>query len=376
MIYRNYGQMGFKSSLLGLGCMRLPRDEKTGEIDLQQSTAIIRHAIDSGINYVDTAYGYPGSEVALGNALKDGYRKKVKIATKLPAQEVKNRSDVREKFMQQLQRLGTDHIDFYLIHRVENTTWAYVRECGIIEEYRKLKQEGLVGGIGFSYHDNFEVFKEVLDYTDWDMCQVQQNYLDVDREVTDAGIRYAGKKGVALVIMEPLRGGALATLPQEMLDIFKKHAQKRTPIEWAFRHLYNYPEVSCILSGMSTMDQLTENLRYFQNRRDVYPECMSINDAALLRNAKQILDKKMLIGCTGCFYCMPCPSGVGIPNLFGAYNAGSVFDNWIEAKRRYGFARHFGSDATKCVECGQCESICPQHLPIIQTLKQLHVRLT
>ena len=374
MIYRSYGKTGFQSSLLGMGCMRLPRNE-AGEIDQAQSTAMIRHAIDNGVNYLDSSYVYPGSEVAIGQALLDGYREKVKIATKLPPREVKCKADVREKLMVELERLGTDHVDYYLIHRIESISWQYVKDSGMIEAFEELKSEGLIGGIGFSYHDTFEVFKQVMDYRDWDMCQVQQNYLDVDREVTEAGIRYAGKKGVALVIMEPLRGGALANVPKEIQDEFAAYHEKRTPIDWAFRHLYNYPEVSCILSGMSALEQLEENLAYFQDEQDVRPDCLSREDTALLGRAKAILDDKMLIGCTGCFYCMPCPSGVRIPNLFAAYNAGSVFGDWEGAKRSYSFSKRSGGDATQCVACGACEEACPQHLPIIQTLKELHERL-
>jgi predicted aldo/keto reductase-like oxidoreductase len=374
LIYRPYGNKGFQSSLFGLGCMRLPKNE-AGEIDQEHASAMIRHAIDRGVNYVDTAYGYPGSEQALGLALKDGYREKVKIATKLPPREVQHRSDVRKKFEQQCERLKTDFIDYYLIHRIESTTWPEVKAMGMIEEFEALKAQGRIGNIGFSYHDTFEVFREIIDHRAWDMCQVQQNYFDIEREVTEAGIRYAGERGVPVVIMEPLRGGALANVPDDVRAVFDAHPDKRTPIEWAFRHLYNYPEVSCILSGVSTMDQLVENLGYFSDERDVRPNCLSADDVAMLRNAKRVFDEKQATGCTGCFYCMPCPFGVRIPNIFAAYDAGAVFDDWAGAKHTYGFSQRFGGDASACVACGACETACPQHLPIIELLKTVHERL-
>lgn len=375
MIYRPYGKTGFSSSLFGMGCMRLPRVPGTEQIDTQQAVEMIRYAIDHGVNYLDTAYTYAGSEETVGRALQDGYRARVKSATKVPAREVQSHEDVRRIVHEQMQRLGVDFIDFYLIHRIEHTTWPYIKEIDMVGALDELKREGLIGGVGFSYHDDYSVFEEILNFYDWDMCQVQQNFLDVDKEVTEKGIRLAGQKGVALVIMEPLRGGALVNLPKEAKAVFAAHGEQRTPVDWAFRHLYNYPEISCILSGVSSMEQLKENLTYFEDPSDVTPNCLSEADVQMLREVKAILEKKTLIGCTGCFYCMPCPSGVKIPNVFSLYNDASIFDDVQASRFGYSMQKRFGGAADLCTACGACERVCPQHLPIIETLQKVEQML-
>jgi len=379
MNYRKYGKTGYEVSALGLGCMRLPRIyDETGKahVDKEKAFELIRYAATHGINYFDTAFGYHNqtSETILGEALEGELRKKVKIATKQPTFAMKTQSDIRCNLENTLKKLRTDYIDIYLIHNINPGNWKEVQQRKIYEEYEKFREEGMIKAIGFSYHGGAELFPKALAAYDWDMCQIQQNFIDIDREATEKAIALAGQKGCALVIMEPLRGGGLAKAPKAVQKLYDEFPTKRSPVEWAFRHLLNYPQVNTILSGMTTMEQLKENIALF-SRPDAIPGCMSEEEKSLLRKAKAVYDAIETIPCTGCEYCMPCPNGVEILRVFSLYNDAIRFENFDPFKRQYWFTATMGGSASQCEECGECEPKCPQEIEIINQLKTAHQAL-
>lgn len=360
---------------MGMGCMRLPRVFTDGRatVDLEKAFELIRYAAEHGVNYFDTAFGYHNqtSEAVLGEALAGGLRGKVKIATKQPVSVMKTQPDIRRNLENTLKKLRTDYIDVYLIHSISSSTWDEIRRREIYREYEKFRDEGLIKAIGFSYHGEPETFKEILDAYPWDMCQIQQNLLDVDKEVTAEGISMAGEKGCALVIMEPLRGGGLAGAPAAVQALYDAVPVDRTPTEWAFRHLLDYPQVSTILSGMTTLEQLKENIETF-SKPDAVPGCLSAEEKALLGRVKSTYDSIVSIPCTGCEYCMPCPQNVNISGTFALYNNGMSLENFDQPKRSYLFSTMAGSDAGRCAACGECESKCPQGIDVMRQLKTAH----
>ena len=377
MHYRNFGKTGFKVSLLGMGCMRLPfidaNDLSLG-VDSEKAFEMIRYAVDNGINYFDTAYGYhvQNSEAILGEALEaNGRRKKVKITTKLPFPEMKTPSDMRRKLENTLKKLRTDYIDFYLIHCIMQPTWPDIKKRKIFQEYEKFKAEGLIRHIGFSYHGQFPTFKEVVEHYPWDMCLMQQNLLDVDKEVTEQAIYVAHKQGVAISVMEPLRGGGLSVASRPVAALYDNFPIKRTPTEWAFRHLVNYPEISAIVSGMSNLEQLKENLAIFA-KPDMVPGCLSNEEKKLIASAKAAYESTTAIPCTGCNYCMPCPQNIDISGVFKLYNDGHRFEHFDQPRRAYMFTRRFGRSASDCTDCGVCISKCPQEINISEELQVAH----
>jgi predicted aldo/keto reductase-like oxidoreductase len=282
--------------------------------------------------------------------------------------------NARRNLENTLKKLRTNYIDIYLIHNIGASTWEDIKKNKLIEEYEKFRAEGLIKSIGFSYHGKFPCFKEVLEFYDWGMCQMQQNLLDVDKEATEEGIRITGKKGCALVIMEPLRGGSLATAPKRIEAIYNEFPAKRSPVEWAFRHCLDYPEVSTILSGMTTLAQLKENIEIF-SKADAVPGCISPKERDIISRVKTAYESVKGVPCTGCGYCLPCPKGVDIPGVFSRYNDGNMFESWAQPSRSYSFAIKQGKDASLCVECGACEKKCPQHIEIIKQLKVAHEAL-
>ncbi len=379
MQYRPYGKLDFQVSAFGMGCMRLPRilkEDGTAEVDREKAYELIRYAADHGVNYFDTAYGYhhQTSEAVLGEALQGGYRERVKIATKQPFNVMKTHADIRRNLENTLKKLRTDYIDVYLIHNIQANVWEDIKARNILEEYEKFRQEGLIRGIAFSYHGEFEAFKDILSYYPWDMCQVQQNLLDCDKEVTEEGIRLAGEKGCALVIMEPLRGGGLANAPEDVQAVYNSYPVKRSPAEWAFRYLYDHPQVSCILSGVTTMEQLKDNIRIF-SEADAVADSMTQEERDLMPRAKAAYESRVTIPCTGCEYCMPCPQKVDIPGIFQKYNTGMMFKNFDNPKRTYMFTKNANQSAVNCIECGACMKKCPQHIDIISQLKAAHEAL-
>jgi len=387
MQYRNFGKTGWQVSSLGMGCMRLPRLVKENEVgvDREKAYEMIRYAADHGINYFDTAYGYHAktSEEVLGEALEGGRREKVKIATKQPfgvMADLKSGGgktlleNARRNLENTLKKLRTRYIDVYLIHGIGASSWEGIKENKVIDEYEKFRAEGLIKGIAFSYHGNYALFKDVLDFYDWDMCQVQHNFMDIEREVTVEGVHLAGKKGCALVIMEPLRGGGLAKAPARIRALYDEFPEKRGGAEWAFRYLLNYPEVSTVLSGMSTLEQVKENIEIF-SKADMAAGCLTDKEKDILLRAKAAYESVINIPCTKCGYCLPCPNNVDIPGIFSRYNDGNMFENFTPAQRSYMFATRGKRDATSCVECGECEKKCPQGIEIVRQLKVAHEAL-
>lgn len=382
MQYRKFGDLDFEISVFGVGCMRLPVIEKAdgskdySAIDEEEAIRMIRYAIDHGVNYIDTAYNYHGgnSEVLLGKALKDGYREKVKIATKLPVWQTDSYEDFEKTLDKQLEKLQVDTIDFYLLHALSKKTWDKAKNLKVLEFLDKAVESGKIRYPGFSFHDELEVFKEIVDSYDWKMCQIQLNILDENYQAGVEGLKYVGAKGIPVVIMEPLRGGKLASnIPDDIKALWDSAKVKRSPVEWAFRWLYNFPEVAVILSGVSTMEQLKENIEIFDK---AIPNSMTDEELALVAKVKELYESKIKVACTRCNYCMPCPSEVSIPGIFGLYNDASMFETVEEYANHYKNLIKKGKDASKCVECGSCESVCPQNINIIEKLKEAHEMLT
>ena len=380
MLYRTLGKTNEKVSALGFGCMRLPIiDGDTTKIDDEKAIKMIRHAIDEGVNYVDTAYPYHGtgmgnggeSEPFVARALKDGYREKVNIATKLPSWLIKTREDMDKYLNEQLERLQTDKIDFYLVHALNKGSWENLKKLGIDEFLDSAIKDGRIRYAGFSFHDKLEVFKEIVDYYDWSFCQIQYNYLDENFQAGTEGLQYAANKGLGVVIMEPLRGGKIVkNLPQAVMDTFDKAEIKRSPAEWALRWVWNHPEVSVVLSGMNIMDNVTENIK---TASEAAPDSLTEKELEIMNNVKRVFKERIKVNCTACEYCMPCPVGVNIPKNFTYYNEYSLFvtpETEKELKDRYSSV---GSNerADKCVECGKCEGHCPQSIKIRQELKNV-----
>lgn len=367
MLQTTFPGTGLTSSMLGFGCMRLPT--KDGHVDEAEAIRMIRHAIDSGVRYIDTAYPYHGgeSENVVGKALQGGYREKVILATKLPCWAVKTHEDMMRILDEQLAKLQTDHVDFYLMHAMNASRLKEMQELDYRRFLDEAQAQGKIRFPAFSFHDDYEAFMRVLNDYDWKMCQVQMNILDDANQATLEGIRQAGERGVGVVIMEPLRGGLLANPPEDVVNTYAKYPEKRSPVEWAFRYLYTMPQVKCILSGMSTWEQLTDNLRIFDLAEQ---PSLSETEKALYVQVKETYLARTKTRCTGCRYCQPCPKGVAIPRIFQGYDNSML---WAKPSFKDGYARIAADqqDAARCVRCGKCEAACPQHLPIIRYLQEI-----
>ena len=374
MNYRT-DKYGNKLSILGFGCMRFPM--KAGRIDMAETEREILTAVEGGVNYFDTAYIYPGSEAALGEILeRNGLRDRVYIATKLPHYLIKSREGLDKLFAEELRRLRTDHVDFYLMHMLTDTdTWERLKAMGIEEWIAEKKASGAIRQLGFSYHGNSDMFCKLIDAWDWDFCQIQYNYMDEHSQAGRRGLNHANGKGIPVVIMEPLRGGKLVShLPEEARRIFESYPVRHTPAQWAFRWLWNQPEVTVVLSGMNSDEMVRDNI---QTASTVQIGELGPEEEAMLRQVVAAINSKMKVGCTGCGYCMPCPKNVDIPGTFAAYN------------RRYQEGKFWGfmdyvictllrknpTPASNCIGCGKCEKHCPQHLPIRQKLGEARKEL-
>ncbi|TZE81380.1 aldo/keto reductase [Calorimonas adulescens] len=370
MQYRQLGKLNVALSALGFGLMRLPViDNDNSKIDEAEAIRMIRYAIDNGVNYIDTAWPYHGgnSEIVAGKALKDGYREKTFLATKLPTWLINAEEDLDKYLNEQLKKLQTDHIDFYLLHSLDKSRWENMKRVDALSWAEKKKQEGKIRYIGFSFHDKYLVFKEIIDYYDkWDFCQIQYNYMDIDIQAGEKGLRYAASKGLGVVIMEPIRGGRLANPPKAVMDIWNSAKVKRTPAEWALQWLWNQPEVSVVLSGMSTFEQLKENI---ENAKRSGVNTLTEEELEIVNRVRDKYKELSPIACTGCNYCMPCPNGVNIPRNFELYNEAHMH-NTYEANRK-NYENLNDAKASFCIECGTCESACPQHLTIIDYLKEV-----
>ena len=369
MQYRK-DKKGNELSVLGYGCMRFTR--KGSGIDLRKAEQEVMYAIRSGVNYFDTAYIYPGSEAALGEILhKNNCRKDVYIATKLPHYMIKSIEGVEKTFQEELRRLQTDYIDYYLMHMLTDTdTWEKLKHMGILDWIAAKMESGAIRNIGFSYHGHTEMFQQLVDAYDWDFCQIQYNYMDEHSQAGREGLTYAAGKGLPVIIMEPLRGGRLVNLlPKEAKKLFETDPLARTPGELAFRWLYDQPEVTCVLSGMNSMEMIAENVITAEKGTAGH---FSKEDAALVEKVKEEIEKTVKVNCTGCGYCMPCPFGVDIPVTFRCYNE-MYSETKSGARKEYLQCTAFRknqSSASQCRQCGKCEQHCPQQIEIRKELKR------
>ena len=366
---------GNKISILGFGCMRF--QQTMGRIDLDEAEREIMEAYRSGVNYYDTAYVYTGSEAAIGEIFeRNGIREKINIATKLPHYLIKSLDGMEKLFQEELRRLRTNYVDYYLMHMLNDVaTWQRLKALGIEEWIAEKKRSGAIRQIGFSYNGNSENFCKLVDAYDWDFCQIQYNYMDEHSQAGRRGLHHAHSKGLPVIIMEPLRGGKLVNrLPEDAIRIFKEYPLQHTPAQWAFRWLWNQKEVTCVLSGMNTLEMVRDNVQT-ASTADVGD--LGIEEENMLRKVVAAINSKMKVGCTGCGYCMPCPKGVDIPGTFAAYNR-KYTEGTFGALKEYFMctaARQTSTAASNCIGCGKCEKHCPQGIQIREQLQKARKEL-
>jgi predicted aldo/keto reductase-like oxidoreductase len=366
MQYRTFNKIDIKTSLLGMGAMRFPLNED-GSVNESEAIKIVRTAIDSGINYVDTAYGYHGgaSEVIVGKALQDGYREKIILADKMPAWLAKDEEEMKQIFYTQLERLGVDYIDMYLVHNVNRGIWKRCQKFNVMDFLTEMKAQGKIKHIGFSFHDSLDFFEEMLDAYPWEFCQIQLNYMDINHQAGVKGLKLAAEKGLGVIIMEPLKGGRLTDkIPPAIQEIWNEAEIKRSPAEWAFKWLAAKPEVTLMLSGMSSMEQLEANLEIFA-KEDV--AILTEQESALVEKVSDKYNQLIPYSCTGCEYCLPCPQKLDIPKILSYFNDWNVYEQNPSTKNEYStwLVKH----ASDCIGCGACEENCPQSLPIAEAMK-------
>lgn len=368
MQYRKFKKINKDVSLLGMGCMRLPKLED-GTVNEAEAIDIIRSAIDSGINYVDTAYTYHDgkSEVILGKALKDGYREKVLLADKMPIWLAKDEEHMKQIFNEQLERLDTDCIDMYLVHNVGVPIWKRCKKLNLMPFLEEMKAQGKIRHIGFSFHDKLEFFKEMIDEYDWEFCQIQLNYMDKNHQAGLEGLKYAAGKGLDVIIMEPLKGGRITDfVPPTVQKLWDEAETKRTPAEWAFKWLANLPEVTLMLSGMSSRQQLTENIDIL-SADDA--NVLTSEEAALINKVSDEYNRLIKYSCTGCQYCLPCAQKLDIPKIIGYYNDWNVYEHNPSTKTEYETWLPEKRHASDCIGCKICEERCPQSIPIARAMQ-------
>jgi len=377
MNYRTFGKLDWKPSALGFGTMRLPIiGEDPSAIDEQQAITMLRTGIDGGINYVDTAYPYHGgkSETLVGKALQEGYRARVHLATKMPSWLIESQADMTGRFEEQLQRMQTDHVEFYLLHALSAERWHKLRDVGVLEWAHERIREGRIDHLGFSFHDTNTVFREIIDaYQEWTFCQIQYNFLDEETQAGTDGLHYAASRGLGIVVMEPLRGGKLAEPNAKISAMWDTASTKRSAADWALDWVWNHPEVSLLLSGMSTLAQVQQNL----DAAGVSATGMlAPGELDLIARVRDAYNALIRVPCTACSYCMPCPQGVNIPGMFQLVNEGSMFGSWDTQRKRYSQMKSEGSSADSCIRCGACEDKCPQHIAIRDELAGVAEQLT
>ena len=368
MKYSVFEKSGIKASKLGFGCMRFPTKE--GKIDRELAAKMLDEAIASGVNYIDTAVPYHGgeSEEFVGEYLKKYPRESYYLATKLPPWDFKKESDSERIFNEQLKRLQTDYFDFYLLHSLNKDYFELFKKLGAIDFCKKMKREGKIKNLGFSFHDGYEVFEEIINYADWDFCQLQINYMDEEEQAGKKGYELAKKLGVPIIVMEPVKGGLLARLPDDVSGILKEVHPDWSAASWALRYVSSKDNVKVVLSGMSDMEQVRDNLATYSEFKE-----LSLKEEDAVHRAANKLKSRVKNGCTGCRYCMPCPSGVDIPEVFRVWNGYGKYENKWTAAWEW---KNLGPDnAAKCVECRLCEKKCPQKLKITEDLKRAKAEL-
>jgi len=370
MKYRNFGRLSWKVSALGFGVMRLPIiNDDASEIDESEAVRMIRYAIDRGVNYLDTAYPYHrgNSEILVGKALQDGYREKTRLVTKMPTWLINSQGDMDKYLDEQLARLKLNHVDFYLFHGLNKERWQKLSQLRALEWAEKKIDEGKLEHLGFSFHDEYRIFKKIIDsYDGWTLCQIQYNYMDEHYQAGTRGLNYAASKGLAVVVMEPVAGGRLAIKPPKGIqELWNKAIIDRTPAEWALQWVWSHPEVSVALSGMSTLEQVKENVES-ANRSGA--NILTDEELNILSQVRRRYKRLGFIGCTGCRYCMPCPEGVNVPEIFSFYNEYFMRNRDDEIKRQYWERITPESQAKRCARCGRCEELCPQNLRIREIL--------
>jgi predicted aldo/keto reductase-like oxidoreductase len=381
MLYRPFGRTGEETSILGFGCMRLPVvDGRPDRIDVVPATKMLHFALEHGVNYIDTAFPYHGasfgetpgtSEAFVGEALRVGYREKVLLATKLPLWLVKSRSDMERILAGQLERLRTGTIDCYLLHGLDAAEFERSAKLGVLEFLDAAKAAGTIRYAGFSFHDEAPAFAPIVDGYEWDFCQIQYNYMDVDFQAGSAGLAYAAAKDLGIVVMEPLKGGRLAgRVPAAVQAVWDSAPVKRTPVEWALGFVWDDPRVSLLLSGMTAMEHVVENVALASRAR---PSSLSAAEHVLIEQVREAYKARTVVDCTACRYCMPCPQGIDIPGMFALLNNASLFDGHAEESRGYSMQVNAGhsSQASACTECGQCEEACPQQIKVSQELAKV-----
>ncbi len=375
MQYRNFGNLDWKASALGFGCMRFPTadgNRLSANIEEAEAIRMVRYAIDNGVNYLDTAYPYHGgqSEVVVGKALKDGYREKVKLATKLPVWQVSGPADFDKLLDEQLKKLQTSHIDFYLLHALSRSRWQdIVLKYDLLGRAAAALADGRIKHLGFSFHDEYEGFEQIVNGSDlWSFCQIQYNYMDIENQAGMRGLNLAASKGLAVVVMEPLLGGRLVDPPKDVRAEMESFPVWRTPAQWALDWLWDQPEVSVVLSGMSAMNQVEENLKYADTSR---VGAFERADYALIERAREMYRARTVIPCTKCNYCMPCPNGLYIPANFEFYNYAHLFDDVAGARFKYQVFLTEEQRSGSCIACGVCEDACPQKIPISEWMPKV-----
>jgi predicted aldo/keto reductase-like oxidoreductase len=376
MQYRPFGKIDWDVSVLGFGAMRLPViNENPSEIDEPEAIQMIRLALDSGVNYVDTAYPYHGgkSEVLVGKALQDGYREKARIATKLPSWLIKTPDDFDRYLDEQFERLQVRYVDFYLLHALKREWWDTLRKLGVFDWAERALADGRIGHLGFSFHDEYPVFEEIIRaYDGWTLCQIMYNYMDVDYQAGTRGLHLAADKGVAVVVMEPLRGGLLTGSPPESVaDLYAGAPSKRSPADWALQWVWSQPEVSVVLSGMSSLGHVEENLRSADGSRHGLLNAEELEFVDVLRAAYRSVAP---VPCTNCKYCLPCPEGVDIPRIFETFNMAKMYNDLRAARQFYTWLEK-ENRGDKCTACGTCEEQCPQGIAIAEWIEKAHALL-
>jgi predicted aldo/keto reductase-like oxidoreductase len=375
MQYRKFGNLDWQASALGFGCMRFPETNETSSnnIDEPEAMRMLHYAIDHGVNYLDTAFPYHNgySETIVGKALKvDNYRNKVKLATKLPCWDVEKYDDFDKLLNEQLQKLQVEHVDFYLLHALDRKNWDKVRKLDVLTWAEGALADGRIGHLGFSFHDSYEVFEEIVDaYNSWTFCQIQYNYMDIEHQAGKRGLQYAASKGLAVVIMEPLLGGRLANPPASIQTIWDSAARQCSAVGWSLHWLWNQSEVSTVLSGMSSMDQVKDNIH---NAGASGVGHLNSDEMALIAKVHDKYLELRPVFCTGCNYCRPCAQGVNIPHIFKVYNDGLIHNDYHIAREQYKLWTPEKEYAKHCIACRTCENMCPQQIPISRWMPVIH----